>query len=50
MGLLTWCAEDPQTPAATICFVPTDYYISDHAQGWQKIYSKWLVLIDVSYA
>lgn len=47
MGLMTWCAE---TPAVTICFVPTDYYISDHAHGWQKIYSKWLVLMNVSYS
>lgn len=50
MGLLTWWAEEPQIPAVTVCFVPTDCYVSDHAHGGQKIYSKWLVLMNVSYS
>lgn len=32
MGLLASWAEEPQTPAVTICFVPTKCNISDHAQ------------------
>lgn len=50
MGLLASWAEEPQTPAVTICFVPTKCNISDHAHSQKKFYSKWLMLINISYS